>query len=433
MSKSTLSVMLSGLIFVLCCLSCKKNTTEPLPPTTNPPTTKKLAILSLSINSGRSHAGVIITGVGFVTDVTKDKVTFNGKLATVYNATDTTLNVSVPVGAGTGLVMVSVGDLTATGPVFTYERSLTGVYTFAGNDRDTSIDGTGTSASFHGVRAITSDKLGNVYVTDPMDHIIRKITPDAVVTTFAGGGKAGFANAKGRAALFHTPSGIAADSDGNVFVNDLGNRVIRKITPDGTVTTFVGAITNPFKDGTGTAAGFVSLNAITIDKNNNLFVLDGNSFRKITPAGVVTTLPPKYPSNEITGFAIDNDGTFYMSTDQMIISLTQTGVVGLVAGTDLAGYQNGPGNQAQFYYPSGIAFDKAGNLIVADTDNNVIRIIYPSGYVLTLVGNRYTPFPVVDGPDGVATFYAPLGLTFDPSGNLFVLEEDHRVRKLIFE
>ncbi|SEO91233.1 IPT/TIG domain-containing protein [Mucilaginibacter sp. OK283] len=436
--KGTCVLNLFVFLLGICCLfgylSCKKNTADSSSPDKKPVIPSILAITSLSNSSGPFNAVVTIRGTGFGKDTTQNKVTFNGKPGKILKVTDTAITVKVPKGAGTGVVAVVLKNSKATGPVFTYQYTITNVYTFVGNSSDVSVDGTGTNASFHGFRSITADKLGNIYISDPSDHIIRKITANAVVTTLAGSGKAGFANGKGRLASFSTPSGIVADSIGNVFVNDLGNRLIRKIAPDGTVTTLAGSITNPVVDGKGPAAGFSGqLNAITIDQYNNLYVLDDNNFRKITSEGVVTTLPPKFPGNAVTGLAIDKNGVFYMSAGHTIIKILPSGPVSLFAGTDLQGARNGPGLQAAFYFPTGIAFDKAGNLMVADTDNWMIRMISPSAYVTTLTGRPNSGYPTVDGPADVATFYAPFTIAFDASGNLFIADQDHRIKKAVFE
>jgi hypothetical protein len=235
-------------LFILCCAcfsACKKSISNTVIPT------GPLTVSSLSLTSGPYYTLVYISGTGFSSTAAEDQVAFNGKTAQITSATATTLVAAVPKGAGTGNVTVTVNNKTVTGPVFTYQLSCT-VSTLAGNDNALSIDGTGAAASFNNPVAITTDKSGNVYVTDGTDNIIRKITPAGVVTTLAGSGQAGSANGIGTAASFNSPKGLVADAAGNIYVADGNNWAIRKITPAGVVTTFAGGAFGT-ADGTGTA------------------------------------------------------------------------------------------------------------------------------------------------------------------------------------
>ncbi len=168
------------------------------------------------------------------------------------------------------------------------------VTTLAGQVASGSTDATGAAASFHGPAGITIDSAGNLFVADFHNHTIRKITPAGAVTTFAGlAGASGSTDATGAAARFYYPNGLTIDSSDNLYVADYYNYTIRKITPGGVVTTLAGqALTSGTIDATGTAARFAGPYAITIDPSNNLYVAEyrSSTIRKITPAGVVTTL-----------------------------------------------------------------------------------------------------------------------------------------------
>ncbi|MCR8560889.1 IPT/TIG domain-containing protein [Mucilaginibacter sp. BJC16-A38] len=408
-------LFLGGLLLSLCYISCSKTALN------KPDPQKSLSVTAISTSSGSYNASVIITGTGFSIDTAADKVTFNGKPGKVTAATATSLTVIVPKGAGTGNIKVTIGSNTVAGPTFTYVYTVM-VSTLAGSGRDTVIDGTGVNASFHGMWGIASDSKGNIYAPDPQANVIRKVTPKGVVTTFAGSGKLGYADGKGRAATFGTPQGVVVDSDDNVFITDCYYRSIRKITPDGTVTTLVK------NDGT-----FRLMDAFTIDAQNNMYLEDFNTLYKITPAGVVSALVGVY--GPILGLAVDSKGVIYRSGGTGIFTInTATGQLAVYAGNEQAlGYSDGPALHAMFHYPNGLVFDKAGNLFVADTDNWMVREITTDGNVVTVAGKQPLVYPLKDGPASVATFYAPFGITIDPQGNLYVQDELHEIRKITFE
>lgn len=404
-----------GLLILVCSISCSKK------PQNAPDAQNNLSISGISKSSGSYNASVVITGTGFSTDLAADKVTFNGKPGTVTAATTTTLTATIPKGAGTGKIGLSVGSNTVAGPTFTYVYTVT-VSTLAGSGRDTVIDETGVNASFHGMWQIASDSKGNIYAPDPQANVIRKVTPAGVVTTFAGSGQLGYADGKGRAATFGTPQGVVVDSADNVFVTDCYYKSIRKITPDGTVTTLVN------ENGT-----FRLMEAFTIDPHNNMYLADFNTIYKITPAGVVSALVGVY--GPVLGLAVDHNGVFYRSGGTGVFTINMAGgTLGIYAGNDQGtGYTDGPALQARFYNPSGLVFDKAGNLFVADTDNWLVREITTDGNVITVAGKQPIVYPPINGPASVATFYAPFSLTFDPQGNLYVQDELHEIRKITFE
>src|SRR5437667_199534 len=152
-----------------------------------------------------------------------------------------------------------------------------------------SADGRGSEARFNTPFSLTVDRANNIYVADSSNHTIRKVTPAGVVTTLAGlAGITGKADGTNSAARFYDPYGVAVDSKGNVYVADLGNHTIRKITPEGVVTTLAGqAGMYGSADGTGGAARFNLPWSVAVDSNGNVFVADAynNTIRKVMPAG----------------------------------------------------------------------------------------------------------------------------------------------------
>ncbi|MCX6885339.1 MAG: cadherin-like beta sandwich domain-containing protein, partial [Verrucomicrobia bacterium] len=271
------------------------------------------------------------------------------------------------------------------------------VSTLAGGATSGSTDGTGTNALFYRLRGVAVDGAGNVYVADSQNNRIRKVTAAGVVTTLAGSAS-GSADGTNAAARFSFPNGVAVDGSGNVYVADSGNNRIRKVTAAGVVTTLAGSDSG-FVDGSGAAAQFNYPIGVAVDGSGNVYVGDSgnNRIRKVTAAGVVTTLAGSdsgiadgsgaaaqfnYPS----GVAVDSSGNVYVAdaSNCRIRKVTPAGDVTIVAGSGLLGFADGPGSEAQFSFPMGVAVDATGNVYVGDSGNNRIRKLLPPPF-LTLV------------------------------------------------
>jgi gliding motility-associated-like protein len=255
---------------------------------------------------------------------------------------------------------------------------------FAGSGANGSTDGQGTAASFSEPDGIVIDASGNIYVSDQETNLIRKITPAGFVTTFAGSGAIGAVNANGNAASFYSPRGLAVDPAGNIYVADQANNMIRKITISGDVTTVAGSLTAGFTNATGTAATFNTPTGVGIDAAGNLYVADAgnNAIRKITPAGVVTTVAMGF--NFPREVRVDASGNLYVTEQNgnKVKKVTPAGVVTTLAGTGAAGATNGDGSVATFNGPLGLALDGNGNLYVGDNSNNSVRKIVISNYTI---------------------------------------------------
>ena len=332
---------------------------------------------------------------------------------------------------------VAVGTLAGAGP------------TQAGN-----ANGTGTAATFDAPAGVAVDSSGNVYVAEYGNNDIRKITPEGVVTLFAGSTAGptgmGHANGTGSAASFWNPTGVAVDSAGNIYVADESNNEIRMITPAGAVTTFAGSTTAGNANGTGAGASFSAPNGIAIDSSGNLWVTDSanNEIREITTPGAVVTTPYGNGTAGLTNadgtsarfnapaaVAVDPvSGNLFVAdranNEIREINVSTTAVT-LFAGspTGASGSaNNATGTSATFFLPSGIAIDSAGDLFVADTSNSEIRMITPAGAVTTYAGSSagYT-----NGSSSAAEFDFPFGIAVDSSNTLYVGDDVNNAIRVI--
>jgi NHL repeat len=300
-----------------------------------------------------------------------------------------------------------------------------------------------------GLSSIAVDSTGNLYITDSLNHTLRKITPAGVISILAGSAaQSGSADGTGSAARFSSPAGVAVDASGNVFVADSGNNAVRKVTPAGVTSTFAGLagqFTDGLVDGLGAAARFSRPTGVAFDPAGNLYVSDiGNvAIRKITPTGLVTTLaggtrftgvggaqPNADGLGSAAGFdtptavAVDRAGFSYVADRfaNTIRKISPEGLVTTLAGQfKVSGSADGAGSAARFFSPSGVAVDRVGNVFVADRDNLTIRLITPTGVVSTiggLAGNGGT----ADGTGSNARFALPIGIAVDQGGTIYVAD-----------
>lgn len=294
----------------------------------------------------------------------------------------------------------------------------------------------GFARNFKDLSAIVIDPNGTLYVADEGNHAIRRLKAE-LVTTYAGfpGTERVIQDGIGNAARLHFPRATATDHLGNVYVGDAAT--IRKITPQGMVTTFAGNGFPSEFDGNGTAAYFHAPSAMVTDPAGNLFVTDftSGSIRKVSPQGQVTTILRRNfaDRNNPEGIGRDAAGNLYVSDSarHAIIKVTPGGVVTPFAGlSGVAGSANGTGSAARFNSPSGIVVNNSGQIFVADTNNQLIRQITPAGVVTTLagwdgrIGNT-------DGTGTSAQFYQPRGMKLGLDGSLIVADSfNHLVRRV---
>lgn len=254
--------------------------------------------------------------------------------------------------ATTGIASPFAVAVSRAGEVFVSDTDNNFVYRLNARGAAAVAGGSGPGG-FAGLTSLTVDTAGNVFVTDNGNAVVRKITPQGVASVFAGKvGEQGARDGPAANARFMTPRGIAVDAAGNLYVADEGNSNIRKITPAGAVTTLAGSAGNSgSENGTGTAARFAAPRALAVDAAGNVYVADtdNHTIRQVTPAGAVTTL---------------------------------AGLAGAAGNTD------GPGDNARFSEPRGVAVDATGNVFVADTGNAAVRQITPARAVSTVAAEQ---------------------------------------------
>jgi hypothetical protein len=311
-------------------------------------------------------------------------------------------------------------------------------------------DGTGTNARFLNPTGVAVDASGTIYIADGGDHTVRKVTATGVVTTLAGGsGQGGSVDGTGNAARFVYPYAIAVDAAGNVYVTDIGNHNIRKITAGGVTTTLAGTTgVAGSADGAGTAAQFNLPQGITVDGSGNVYVSDTNNstIRKISTTGVVTTLAGVAAQTGSTdgvgaaarfnypfGLSSDASGNIYAADfgSSTIRKITAAGAVSTVAGSaGLSGSADGSGSAARLDHPSSLSLDGSGNIYVIDTSNQTVRRITASGVVSTLAG---TPGlgGRADGAGATARFFYPAGIAVTASGVAYVTDTGNHALRVV--
>ncbi|MEK6154009.1 sterol desaturase family protein [Flavobacteriaceae bacterium 3-367] len=449
LEKNRVSKVLGLLVLVCFALGCSKDdgievVPDPVQENLEPesqPETPTSSIDEVTPLRGPKGTLVTITGANFGTDLENVKVTFNRKAASILKLEDTLIEVEVPAGALSGNIQVNTANSALLAAVFTYEFT-TEVSTLAGEDKGLA-DGTLAEAKFASPMDVVMDSQGNMYIADSENHRIRRVTPQGVVSTFAGGTQ-GYNDGPALTAQFDHPMGLAIDLQGNLYVADNWNHKIRKITPDGSVGTIAG-IGPGLEDGLTDKALFKFPRDIVVDAQGTIYVADtGNHrIRKIvdTPGDfLVSTLAGSSKGHadgvgtaakffRPTGIVMFDSGRLLVADTEnhRIRILTLDGATGTLTGSD-PGFADGTQEEAKFLFPSYLVSDGAGSFYISDTFNHKVRKLAPDGTVSTVAGNT---FGLVDGKAENAKFHTPLGLTVDAEGAIYVIDNgNHRIRKI---
>jgi len=312
--------------------------------------------------------------------------------------------------------------------------------------------GPATSASLQKPQGVAVDAAGNLFIADSDNHRIRKVTPAGIITTIAGNGTGSFGGDGGPAtsAQLSRPSGIALDPAGNLFIADSANSRVRKLTPAGIITTVAGI--GRGGDGGPATSAQVDPIAVGLDAAGNLFIADSayNRIRKVTPTGIISTVAGNgtrgfsgdggpanaaqltYPS----GIALDAMGNVFIADrdNERVRKVTPAGIITTIAGrgrSDGFSGDGGPAASAQLNNPSRIAVDAAGTLFIADSGNSRIRKVNAAGTITTVAGNGTSGFSGDGGPATSARINYPSGIALDAAGSLFIADYyDNRIRKV---
>ena len=328
------------------------------------------------------------------------------------------------------------------------------IFTVAGNGISGEYSGDGGAATSAGLMpfSMTLDSAGNLFIAEYYNNRVRKVTPSGVISTIAGNGTPGFAGDGGPAisAQVENPAGIAVDTGGNLFISDSGNNRIRKVTPNGVISTLAGNGTPGFAGDGGPAisAQLTKPYGIAVDVAGNLFIADyGNSrVRRVTPDGVINT----FAGNGTAGFsgdggtatsaglsfpsgvAVDAGGNLFVAdtANNRIRKVSQGGMITTVAGNGVAGFagDGGAATSAELSRPAGVSVDGNANLLIADTGNGRIRRVSTGGAISSVAGT-VPRFSSLDGIPATSASLAVNGVAVDAAGNVFIASLQ-KVRKV---
>lgn len=306
------------------------------------------------------------------------------------------------------------------------------------------VNGTGGDASFGELAGMARDSSGNIYVADPTNNRIRKITPIGDVTTFAGNEDGAVTNAD-----LYYPSDVAIDASGNIYVCDTGNNRIRKISPAGVISTLAGTGATGSANGPGSYATFDRPRGIDVDSSGNVYVADSNNhqIRKITPSGNVSRIAGSGSPGSVDGIdsnakfdfpidvAVSSSGLLFISdrNNHLIRKITGQAVTTYAGTNGVTGFASGQGTAAKFNGPSYLAINSLDELYVSDTYNNQIRKVTSTGFVMRWVGERNaTAGSFAEGYRTSVYLSGPSGLALDANQNLY-FSSNGKILKVLYD
>ncbi len=423
-----------------------------LTPTTVPVITTNGFIVNLTSNTAQS--GGVITSTGGA-DIITVGVCYSSTNQTPTTANSTTIDT---IKLNTANTKYFTSNLTGLMPSTTYY-----LRAYASNSAGTAygsvvkfttsanlatiattvstLAGDAAGTVFSNPQGVVTDAAGNVYVADSFNNYIKKVTPSGVVSVYAGDGNAGYTDGAALKAEFYAPQSLAIDNQGNIFVADIGNNVIREITVAGVVSTYAGNGIHGYLNEIASLAEFNSPQGLCVDASENMYVADrgNNIIRKVSAAGKVTRLagyygvgPGLYNTNvdSIALFntpnsvAVDSKGNVYVadSKNYCIRKINSGGVSTLLGGSIQTGLIGTP------VY---VSVDAKDNLFIVDNSGRIIEFNTTNSSVYVLAGSSNT-FGYKDGAGTTAQFNNPQSVAVDKQGNIYVADYGNNViRKIV--
>jgi sugar lactone lactonase YvrE len=303
-------------------------------------------------------------------------------------------------------------------------------------------------------RGVAVDAAGNLYIVEELNEgRVRKVAPDGTITTVAGGPKPAEGIGDGgpaTAALLNTPHQLALDGTGNLYIAEFNGNRVRKVSPDGIITTVAGTGKDGFSGdgGPATEARLDHPFQLVVDAAGNLFIADagGGRVRKVSPEGIITTVAGGgEPADGVgdggpataaalyfpEGLAIDEDGNLFIAeygdaqvegSGNRVRKVSPDGTITTCAGTGEAGFSGdgGKATEARIDRPIALAVDTDGNLLISDWGNYRVRKVSPDGIITTVAGSDKKTFAGEGGPATEAGLRGPAGLAIDAAGSLFI-------------
>jgi uncharacterized protein (TIGR03437 family) len=301
-----------------------------------------------------------------------------------------------------------------------------------------------------GANVVAFDGVGNLFIASGNFGIVRKVSPNGIISTVAGGGSAPVTNgAQATSVTLFNPTGLAIDASGNLFISDTGNNSIREVSPAGFITTIAGTGTPGFSGdgGPATAAQLDAPGGLVFDAAGNLIVADSlnNRIRKISGGGVITTIAgggTVYPGNAVQAtqaslfrplaVTIDSVGNLYVAAG-WIQKIATDGTISILAGNGTYNFSGdgGAATMAQLWEPQDVAIDSSGNVFISDQANFVVRRVDTQGTITTVAGNGTCGNPGDGGAAILASLCYPAGLAIDSAGNLYIADStNNRIRRV---
>lgn len=315
--------------------------------------------------------------------------------------------------------------------------------------------GFATSAQFNTPNDVAIDASGNVFIADAMNHRIRKVNPAGIVTTIAGTGVPGFSGDGGlaTAAQLNTPYAVDIDATGNIYISDFSNNRIRKINAAGIITTIAGTGVSAFggDGGAATSAQISNPHGVTFDGTGNMFIVDVSNqrIRKVNLSGIISTFVGTGAAtyggdggpainaqiSNPTGITFDIAGNLFIAdyNNKRIRKVNTGGIISTFAGTGVAGFSGDGGlaTSAQLNLPANVGFDPSGNLYITDHANCRIRKVNVSGIISTIAGTGAIGSTGDGGPAISALLNYPVGICVDASGTIYFADRNNqRIRKI---